>query len=542
MTSQTGVFLARTAVFYHMSQFHSYCYIRSGHTRFTYRCLFIAFCASVFILSAHPTASGKAVGYVELVPPIYDSAYSYSNGLALVAREVNDTVLYGFLDRSGNEVIPIQYESAGPFSEELAPVCVAGKRGYINKSGEMVIDNVFDFALGFTEGLARVEISGKYGYIDSKGGFIIPAIYDDARAFTGGYAGVKVGGLWGVIGRDGNEIIPFLYLNVNTLNHDLVAIYSATGWNIMDMHGDTIVPFQYGFIDIFCEGLASVWVGNKQGFIDTTGNVVIPAEFDRVDRFNNGMAWVMQNRLIGFVDIAGTIALPIEYTSVSRFNEGYAFVQNANQSCLIDLTGRTITSLPRYDQVYDFHEGVAVFIKEGKRGFINTDGEEITPPVYDSADDVIEGISVIEANGKYGYISFIYYDESDVNTNYDEAVSFTMGSFFVTEGSHVLPKPPVQPVIINGRVMLPCRYLCEAILQGSVDYDEDSRMISANLSGHKVIMMIDDSNVIIDGETLTLSQAPILIDGHAMVPLRAFEKFVSSLTWIEESMQVLLVR
>src|SRR5580765_2442265 len=60
-----------------------------------------------------------------------------------------------------NLAIAAQFDEAGPFSEGLAAVRVAGRFGYIDKQGVTVIPPQFDFAGAFSDGLAHVGIGGK---------------------------------------------------------------------------------------------------------------------------------------------------------------------------------------------------------------------------------------------------------------------------------------------------------------------------------------------------------------------------------------------
>ena len=78
---------------------------------------------------------------------------------------------WGYIDKSGKEVIPCKYDDASNFSEGLACVSIAGKCGYIDKSGKEVIPCKYDDAGGFREGLALVKniSDGRNGLIDSLG-------------------------------------------------------------------------------------------------------------------------------------------------------------------------------------------------------------------------------------------------------------------------------------------------------------------------------------------------------------------------------------
>ena len=61
----------------------------------------------------------------------YEYVGEYSDGLAMVMLNYK----YGFIDKSGTEVIPCKYNYAYSFSEGRAGVKLNGKWGTVNKSG-----------------------------------------------------------------------------------------------------------------------------------------------------------------------------------------------------------------------------------------------------------------------------------------------------------------------------------------------------------------------------------------------------------------------
>lgn len=188
----------------------------------------------------------------EVVPPRYDTATDFSAGLAwglagdwqlidpsgevkatLEADEVKAYAdglaafrqgkLWGYLDGSGNVVIPPQFTIARSFSEGLAAVQheVGGLFGYVDKSGKMVIpcqfvgysvpverDDKF-VMMDFFEGLAvaSVEVEAGFGYLDQQGKWTIEPKFSRADPFSGAYAQVWQGNesMW--IDRLGREIV-----------------------------------------------------------------------------------------------------------------------------------------------------------------------------------------------------------------------------------------------------------------------------------------------------------------------------------------------
>ena len=67
-------------------------------------------------------------------------------------------------------------------------------------------------------------------------------------------------------------------------------------------------------------------------------------------------------------------------------------------------TGKVVVEA-KYDNAYDFHEGLALVELNGKWGFINTEGKEVIPLKYDWAMSFENGKAKVELNGEYFYIN-----------------------------------------------------------------------------------------------------------------------------------------
>ena len=123
----------------------------------------------------------------------------YYEGLAMVRLDKK----YGFIDKTGKEVIPIKYDNAWGFSEGLANVRLNNKWGFIDKTGKEVIPIKYDDAESPSEGLAKVKLNDKYGFIDKTGKEVIPIKYDYVADFSEGLAQVKLNNKWFYINQKG---------------------------------------------------------------------------------------------------------------------------------------------------------------------------------------------------------------------------------------------------------------------------------------------------------------------------------------------------
>ncbi len=79
------------------------------------------------------------------------------------------------------------------------------KGGYIDNSGNLIIPFKYNYVNKFSEGLAAVaKEDQKFGYINKEGEVILPFKYESAKDFVNGFAMVEFDELWHIIDRKGN--------------------------------------------------------------------------------------------------------------------------------------------------------------------------------------------------------------------------------------------------------------------------------------------------------------------------------------------------
>jgi len=126
-----------------------------------------------------------------LSPFIYDIIGDFREGYAKVlSGDCNSSGEYkkwGYIDTTGKEVIPCNYDDVNDFSEGMASVVLkeinsyryketdyfvrepSRRYGFINKNGEEVIPLIYEDAESFINGLARVKLYDIWRYIDKNG-------------------------------------------------------------------------------------------------------------------------------------------------------------------------------------------------------------------------------------------------------------------------------------------------------------------------------------------------------------------------------------
>lgn len=96
---------------------------------------------------------------------LYDLAYSFSEGLASV--RLNDK--WGFIDKTGKEIISMKYDDVYNFSENLALVKLNYKWGLIDKTGKEIATPIYGWFEASAKGGFWSSRDGKYVFLDKRG-------------------------------------------------------------------------------------------------------------------------------------------------------------------------------------------------------------------------------------------------------------------------------------------------------------------------------------------------------------------------------------
>ena len=217
---------------------------------------------------------GYKFGYMnksgaEVVPCKFDDADDFDNGFARVRVDKK----FGVIDTLGNEVVKPLYFNIGKFIEGKTWVDVGGNFGYINTKGDVIIKPIYQYAYDFSEGLAGIRLENKYGFIDETGKIIVTPQYEAIRPFSQGLAAVKLNGKWGFIDKTGTLKMRFVFDNAMLFVNDRCAVQVKRKWGFIDATGALVIPAEFDAVGTFSDGIAEVMIGqinvyvNKQGLI-----------------------------------------------------------------------------------------------------------------------------------------------------------------------------------------------------------------------------------------------------------------------------------
>lgn len=393
-------------------------------------------------ISTFATRDGKRLTSLD-----FDYTDSFHEGLACVGLAGRG---YGFIDETGELVIPTIYENADGFKNGRATVKRDGKRYYIDKSGKEIeiaadLDREYQDVGELCEGFCRVstlklgfmdlayhsdysEIAGTWGYVDESGNEVIPPQYIYANDFEDGIAIICKGEwtidkkwdneyntgrywteeeLWGAIDKTGKEVIPCIFDEIKYFN-DTSEVFMAhcggwkTGkWGVISRTGEWLVdPIFEDIAYDYKDGLFAFYQDDKWGdnvplgVYDLNQRKVIfePQFFDVSFRDDGYLEVEVYDEKLGrsvekIIDLDGKEAFPSIYSSIYGWKEPYEVVirdENGSRHGLIDKEGKVL--LPcKYDVAWNgisYEKRRLIISEDGKQAVIDFDDNVIIPAKY----------------------------------------------------------------------------------------------------------------------------------------------------------------
>lgn len=394
----------------------------------------------------------------------------------MVLCKVNDK--YGFLNLKGEEVITTQYDWADDFNEY--GIARVGNRksgssysnlyGYINKQGKTIVpiqyESLFLFANGYTT--AKDPATNRFGYLDTKGNWILKPTYISASNFD------KYGGAWvkmtdnkyHYIDKKGKDLGTFD--KTGTYHEDFTKEYMAVmddnpAFTLINNKGKAIKTIEdCKKIFSLLEGIAGYQSAENDlyGFVDMSGNKIGKAEFTGFNGFHEGLSKVIKTvdgkSKNGFIDKSGKVVIPIIYDWASSFEDGWALVTKDSQNFFISKAGKEFHLPRKYDKTIAFRSGFAMgFVKIDSAWntyyFINKDLKEVFSIKAKEGYNFQENVAVIKRNG--------FYELMDITGNPYKELTNIETLKFPKEGLLAIRKNNKWGFIDKkGNEVIPCTY------------------------------------------------------------------------------------
>lgn len=119
------------------------------------------------------------------------------------------------------------------------------------------------------------------------------------------------------------------------------------------------------------------------------------------------------------------------------------------------------------------------------------------------------------------------------------SVSFAEPIMINLDGSQL--SMPIDPILHDGRTLVPLRPMFEA-LGARVDWDNDTRTVTATLDDKIIILQINNKIATVNGNEIELDVAGKLINGSTFIPVRFIaESLGAKVDWNPNSKTVIII-
>ncbi len=356
--------------------------------------------------------------YEIAIPLKYKKTKYFKNGYA----GVHDGNNWLYVDKKGNEIhLENIYKEVKPFYDGLARVStidilyqdklsyhsdyndIAGNWGYIDKSGREVIKPQYIYAFNFINDRAVVA-KGKWEKHKKS----------DNESNQEHYWTEEE--LWGVIDKNGNEIIPCKYDEIrwfiddyNNIIEDYYQVHTGGWengkWAILDRNGNFITEpifedYSYDYFDgLMTYREKATWDDVPIGIYDLKENkILFEPQFDDVTFLDDGNILVeffdkdLGHKVEKIIDHKGKDVFKSDYTSIYPWWNPVVAVKEGENSTIyniIDEKGNILESKEFDEKVSVFNSAVNfetktyIYSDNDKRGLKNFDGKILIPAKYE---------------------------------------------------------------------------------------------------------------------------------------------------------------
>ena len=437
--------------------------------------------------------------------------FRYITILALAAS----TALNAYADKTNFRWIKdIDYAKVRHFSQGHSAFQENGKWGFINTAGEVVVEPQYDECHDYHNGYAAVKVNGKWGYIDIKHNLVIAPEFQDVEDFKNDLAIVIRDGKWGVINKTGKSPAGIIFDEIQEYRDGYALAYADGIQYFLDDEGE-IRRLHKGFeFSGYSNGMAAVKnkKKNKWGFIDKKGRLVIDAKYDTVYSFSNNIALVKHRGMFKYIKksggeqyIEGITGQPLEFVNgfakIKLFN-GYSYI------------GSDFKRIPyTYREVSDFKSNglAAVRLGDNSLSYINSTGKEKFKMNYDMIGDFsTNGLALVKKNGKFGYINTegklvidtLFTDATDFQYNHAYVATEDRFGFIKFEQGYKIPTIAIANFSMadNGDELIEAQEpftVSVTVRNPSNEEMKDVKVRIANQVAHEEWFNIDSTEIII---------------------------------------------
>lgn len=372
--------------------------------------------------------------------PAYPFASSVREELRSFGKELypyaSKEGLMGYMDEQGSPVLPAFYDWVGEFKEGLAVVMVGDKYGVINKQGQVHIAVVYDFISDFMNGYSIFELNSTFGLFNRAGIVVITNEYDDLEWAFGDLLVYEREGLKGLMNITGDILCLPRFDELNPVSEILAIVRQGGLAGVINSSLMEIVPIQFDQV-LLSDKQFIVSKAGLKGLYDVYGKELLSVEFDGIGDEYQGFRIVKKGQRFSHLNCKTWrvhTSWNESYTSelvLGKMYKGQWLVRKKSKYFWIDTLGK-LTKMFNFQQLNSVSEVLSgIKDKNGKIGFWDRNGVELTPFQFDYVEHVKNDQYLVRLNDKMGV-----YSEKGVlliPVEFDEITPWLNGQYYMAQ-------------------------------------------------------------------------------------------------------------
>lgn len=417
-----------------------------------------------------------------------------SDHLQPIGTNLLRTETAGQLELRDQQLRPITttpISTLGKFNRTIAVFSTRGKYGLITTAGKVLINPTYDTLLIDRDAvLANTRSSGKNNWVllDSLGRQKSSKAYQSMQAFNGKYFAVQNRGYWGALNIDGREVIPCTYDSLIQSRDDLLVVKFRGQYGIINTREEWIATPRPNTLKLIGQNRYLEQTSKTTFLKSTDGNVIYFTD-NKLEIFSDQFLEHLPSGTIWKIDMDGRIAdrqvhpdEPLE--NIFEESEGLRGIQKNGKFGFIDSQGR-LRVANRYEGIQKFREGLAAAKIRGRWGFISREDKIVIQPAYEQVSDFENGLSFVKQNGYYGLIDKT--GKQVLPTRYEEVIILSTRNLLVRQNGLAGLADPSGKIIITPRYhhLIDCG-------NGYAIVDRDGKYGVVTLQGISTVPMIYD--------------------------------------------------
>lgn len=264
-------------------------------------------------------------------------------------------------------------------------------------------------------GTIQVELDGKWGLADATGSLLIPCQYDKVSTCWNGQTIVMKNGLITAVDQNNNRLAKLHEQASDFGNYaeDRVPLKMEDGWH--RANGEfAIGSAAFEEIGMYSDGYAPAKSEGKWGVVDTGNDWLIPPEYDQIIQDELGRCYAQQ---AVFVRQGDEVLLLVDgkqvgepYQDARPFADGYAAVERDGKWGFIDTQGNVQIDF-RFDDALSFGQHLAAVKSGDLWGYVSLSGEMVIEPLFLQAKSFSQGSAPVLTADGWQFITLLEYEK-----------------------------------------------------------------------------------------------------------------------------------